>query len=47
MFNRTSKPLMQRAAFSEEEGFEGGVKSDWISVGDGRGSLFQICQQHL
>ena len=25
---------MQREAFSEEEGFEGGVKSGWISVGN-------------
>ena len=31
MFNRTSRPLMQREAFFEEEGFEGGVKSDWFS----------------
>ena len=34
MFKRTSRPLMQREAFSEEEGFEGGVKSGWISVGN-------------
>ena len=34
---------MQREAFSEEEGFEGGVKSGWINVGNRAGSLFQIC----
>ena len=34
MFNRTSRPLMWREAFSEEESFEGGVKSGWISVGN-------------
>ena len=30
-------------AFFEEKDFEGGAKSDWISVGNRGGSLFQIC----
>ena len=35
--------MFNRSEGFHSEGFEGGVKSGWISIGNRWGSLFQIC----